>query len=82
MQGFAGTPVDVNALTYGYLAPDGAAGASFPRQGTFYVSVDSGRARFTDRSAAGSYVLRSWVNDVTPPSLRLLTTRVSSGRPT
>ena len=82
MQGFAGTPVDVNALTYNYLAPVGAAGASFPRQGRFYVAVDSPRAQFTGQSLAGRYELRSWVNDVTPPSLRLLTTRVSAGRPT
>ena len=27
-------------------------------------------------------MLRSWVNDVTPPSFQLLTTRVSAGRPT
>ena len=37
---------------------------------------------FTGRALAGRYVLRSWVNDVTPPSLQLLTTRVSAGRPT
>jgi hypothetical protein len=82
VQGVAGTPVNVNELTYDYLVPDGAAGASFPRQGTYYVAVDSGRARFTGRSYAGTYTLRSWVNDVTPPTLRLLTTRVSAGRPT
>jgi hypothetical protein len=82
VQGFAGTPVDVNALTYDYLVPIGAAGASFPSPGIFYVAVDSGDVRFTNRSAAGSFVLRSWVNDVTPPSLRLLTVRVSAGRPT
>jgi hypothetical protein len=82
VQGFAGTPVDVNALTYDYLGDVGAAGASFPRQGRFYVAVDSGRTRFTDRTAAGRYILRAWVNDVTPPSLQLLTTRVSAGRPT
>ena len=51
VQGDAGTPVDVNALTYDYLVPIGAAGASFPRQGQFYVAVDSGRTRFTDTSA-------------------------------
>ena len=82
VQGDAGTPDDVNGLTYDYLLPVGAAGASFPRQGQFYVAVDSGRARFTNQSQAGAYVLRSWVNDVTPPSLQLLTTRVSAGRPT
>jgi minor extracellular serine protease Vpr len=82
VQGFAGTPVDVNNYTYDYLQPVGAAGASFPRQGSYYVSVDSGRERFTGRRAAGSYTLRSWVDDVRPPSLRLVTTRVSTGRPT
>ncbi len=82
VQGFAGTPVDVNALTYDYLDPISAAGSSFPRQQTFYVAVDSGRDRFTGQRLAGPYVLRSWVNDVTPPTLKLLTTRVASGRPT
>ena len=82
VQGFAGTPIDVNALTFDFLGDVGAAGSSFPRQGRFYISVDSGRTRFTDRTAAGRYILRSWVNDVTPPSLQLLTKRVSAGRPT
>ncbi|MDQ1475088.1 MAG: minor extracellular serine protease Vpr, partial [Actinomycetota bacterium] len=82
VQGDAGTPVDVNALTFDFLGAVGAAGSSFPRQGRYYVSVDSARTRFTDTSAAGRYILRSWVNDVTPPSLQLLTTRVSAGRPT
>jgi hypothetical protein len=82
VQGYAGTPVDVNALTFNYRAPVGAAGAAFPRQGQFYVAVDSPAQTFTGRSLAGRYVLRSWVNDVTPPSLQLLTTRVSAGRPT
>ena len=82
VQGYAGTPVDVNALTYDYLDPIGAAGSSFPRQQTFYVAVDSGRDRFNGRSLAGRYILRSWVNDVTPPNVKLLTTQVSAGRPT
>ena len=82
VQGFAGTPVDVNALTSDYLVPIGAAGSSFPRQQRFYVVVDSGRDRFTNKSLAGAYVLRSWVNDVTPPTVKLLTTTVSAGHPT
>jgi len=82
VQGFAGTPVDVNALTYDYLDPISAAGSSFPRQQTFYVSVDSGRDRFTGQRLAGPYTLRSWVNDVTPPTVKLLTTQVAAGRPT
>ncbi len=82
VQGFAGTPVDVNALTYDYLDPISSAGASMPRAGRYYVVVDSGRARFDGHSYAGRFVLRSWVNDVTPPTVRLLTTHVSTGRPT
>jgi minor extracellular serine protease Vpr len=82
VQGFAGTPVNVNALTSGYLLPIGAAGASFPRQQRFFVVVDSGRDRFDGRSLAGRYTLRSWVDDVTPPSIQLLTRRVAPGRPT
>ena len=82
VQGDAGTPVDVNALTFDYRVPVGAAGAAFPRQGRYYVAVDSPAQIFTGRSLAGRYVLRSWVNDVSPPSLQLLTTRVSAGRPT
>ena len=82
VQGFAGTPVNVNALTPGYLLPMGASGASFPRQQRFFVVVDSGRDRFDGRSLAGRYTLRSWIDDVTPPSIQLLTTRVAPGRPT
>jgi len=82
VQGFAGTPDDVNPLTYDYLGRIGSAGASFPTAGTYYVAVDSGRDPFDGQGLGGSYVLRSWVNDVTPPSVRLLTTRVSTGRPT
>ncbi|MDX6472312.1 MAG: minor extracellular serine protease Vpr, partial [Gaiellaceae bacterium] len=82
VQGFAGTPIDVNALTAGYLSPIGAAGASFPLQQRFFVAVDSGRDPFDGHSLAGSYTLNSWVDDVTPPSIRLLTTRVAAGRPT
>jgi subtilisin family serine protease len=82
VQGFAGTPVDVNDLTYDDLFPISAAGASFPSVQAFYVSVDSPRDPFTDRRLAGRYILRSWVNDVTPPLLSVLTRRVSTGRPT
>jgi minor extracellular serine protease Vpr len=82
VQGYAATPVDVNGLTYDYELPISAAGVSFPRVQQFYVSVDSGVDPYTGKSLAGAYVLRAWTNDVTPPRLRLLTTRVTSGRPT
>ncbi len=81
VQGYAGTPVNVNGFMYDYLLDIGAAGVALPKPQRFYVSVDSGTDVYRRRSHPGRYVLRSWVNDVRPPSLRLLTTRVSAGRP-
>jgi minor extracellular serine protease Vpr len=82
VQGYAGTPVNVNELMADWHTDIGAAGASFPKLETFYVAVDSGSDPFTQRSLAGAYRLRSWVNDVRPPRVRLVTKRVSAGRPT
>jgi hypothetical protein len=79
--GFPGTPVNVNSLQNDYRVPNSAAGATFPVPGRYFVAVDAARDPFTGRSLAGRYVLRSWVNDVTPPTLVLLTTRVAAGRP-
>ena len=81
VQGYAGTPTDVNALTYDSNLDIGAAGAQFPRLQRFFVSVDSRTDPFTDKPLKGKYLLNSWVNDVTPPFVRMLTTRVSAGRP-
>ena len=71
----------MNALTYDANVDIGAAGAQFPRLQRFYIAVDSRADPFTNRPLKGKYLLNSWVNDVTPPSVRLLTTRVSAGRP-
>ena len=80
VQGYSGTPVNVNSLTFGYRADIGAAGLLFPRRGRYYVALDSGSDEYTGRSFAGPYLLRSWQNDVRPPRIRLLTTRVAAGR--
>ena len=81
VQGYAGIPTDVNSLTYDSQIDIGAAGAQFPRQGTYYVSVDSRADPFNNKPLKGKYLLNAWINDVTPPSLKLLTTRVNAGRP-
>jgi minor extracellular serine protease Vpr len=81
VQGYAGTPVDANVLTGDYRFDVGVAGADFPRAKRYYVAVDSGADIFTGRSLAGAYVLRSWINDLTPPRFKLLTRRVTAGRP-
>jgi subtilisin family serine protease len=81
VQGYAGIPTDVNDLTYDADLDIGAAGAQFPRLQRFYIAVDSRADPFTNKPMKGSYLLNSWVNDVTPPAVRMLTTRVSAGRP-
>ena len=75
VQGYAGTPVNVNNLTIDYPLDVGAAASVFPRTKAYYVAVDSGVSPFTGRSQAGSYVLRAWVNDVEPPHMGLVTTQ-------
>jgi hypothetical protein len=82
VQGYDGTPVDINGLTYDSGLDISAAAVSFPSVQRFYVAVDAGVDPYNGDSLAGTYILRSWVNDVRPPSLRVLTTRVSAGRPT
>jgi hypothetical protein len=82
VQGEAGTPVDVNPLTFDYGLAIGAAAAVFPRLKSYYVAVDSTQDLYTGRPLRGRYRLRFWVNDLRPPRLRLLTRRVAAGRPT
>jgi subtilisin family serine protease len=79
--GYAGIPANANSLMPDFIFNVGAAGVVFPPAGRYYVVVDSGRDPFTNRSLAGRYVLRSWVNDVKPPNVKVLTTRISAGRP-
>jgi len=74
--------VNVNELMDDFGVDLGVAGSSFPKVQRFYVTVDSGSDPFTHRQLPGRYVLRSWVNDVRPPKIRLLTKRVAQGRPT
>ncbi|HYY04650.1 MAG TPA: S8 family serine peptidase, partial [Gaiellaceae bacterium] len=82
VQGYDGTPVNQNELMFDYSIDIGAAGAAFPRQGQYYVSVDSGSDPFTQQAEPGRYVVRSWQNDLKPPAVKILTRRVGAGRPT
>jgi minor extracellular serine protease Vpr len=82
VEGYAGTPANVNSYTSTYRYNVGAAGAVFPRPKSYYISVDASRDPFTGRLLSGRYILRSWVDDVVPPRVQVLTTRVAAGRPT
>jgi hypothetical protein len=81
VQGYPGTPVNANGLTFEYQFDTGAAAIDFPRQGRYYVVVDSRADPYTGQPLRGAYRLHSWQNDVKPPHLRFLTRRVSAGRP-
>jgi hypothetical protein len=82
VQGYAGTPVNVNGLMFDYRADIEAAGAAFPATKRYYIAVDSGTHPFTRQALPGRYVLKAWVDDLRPPSLKLVTTRLAAGRPT
>jgi subtilisin family serine protease len=81
VQGYAGIPTDVNPLTFDANMDIGAAGVQFPRLQRFYVSVDSRADPFTNKPQKGMYLLNSWIDDLTPPFVRVFTTRVTAGRP-
>ena len=61
VQGYAGTPVNVNGIMPDYKGDVGAAGAVYPKPGKYYFSVDSQLDPFTHascrspRSAARSF---------------------------
>jgi minor extracellular serine protease Vpr len=82
VQGYAGLPVNVNGFLYDYQADSETAGAVFPLTKRYYIAVDSGSDRFTNQSLPGQYELKAWINDLTPPAIKLVTTRLSAGRPT
>src|SRR5262249_367085 len=82
VQGYAGIPVHVNGLMFDYRADIETAGAAFPVAKRYYVAVDSGSDAFTGESLPGQYILNAWVDDLTPPAVHLVTTRLSAGRPT
>jgi hypothetical protein len=67
---------------FDYQADIETAGAAFPLAKRYYIAVDSGSDVFTGQSLPGQYALNAWINDLTPPALHLVTTRLSAGRPT
>ena len=81
VQGYAGLPVNVNGFLYDYQSDAETAGVVFPLTKRYYVAVDSGSDRFTGQSLPGQYALKAWINDLTPPALKLVTTTLSAGRP-
>ena len=53
VQGYAGTPVNVNGIMLDYRGDIGVAGSVFASPGRYYFSVDSRRDPFTHKSLDG-----------------------------
>jgi len=81
VQGYGGTPVNMNGYMPDFVFNVGAAGSGLPAPGRYYFAIDSGSDPFSGRSLAGRYVLRSWVDDVKPPVVKVLTKTLAAGRP-
>jgi hypothetical protein len=76
LTGYAGLPVDCNAYVPTFRQPVLTAGALSPAQGSYAVVFDSGTA-----AGAGRFTFRFWVDDVTPPIVRIRDRSVDSGSP-
>ncbi|HEX4746388.1 MAG TPA: S8 family serine peptidase [Gaiellaceae bacterium] len=76
LTGYAGLPVNHNPYMDEFREPVLAAAVLAPARGDYAVVFDSGA-----RSGAGRFTFRFWVNDVTPPTLRLRTRSVQRDEP-
>jgi hypothetical protein len=75
LTGYAGLPVNHNPYMDTFRDPVLAAAVLSPARGDYAVVFDS-----AERSGAGAFRFRFWMNDVTPPTLRLRTRSVAAGR--
>jgi subtilisin family serine protease len=76
LTGYAGLPVNHNPYMDEFREGVPAAGALSPAPGPYAIVFDS-----PTRAGAGRFSFRFWVNDVTPPVLRLRTRTVARGKP-
>jgi Subtilase family len=74
LAGDSALPINVNAYLNGYHGRVPAAGALLPEPGAYDIVFDS-----ANRAGAGPFRFRLWINDVTPPAVRLLGRSVRRG---
>jgi len=72
--GYTSLPLNLNPYLADFLEPRLASGAVRPLPGSYDIVFDS-----PDRAGAGRFRFRFWINDATPPTLRLRTPIVASG---
>jgi subtilisin family serine protease len=76
LTGYAGLPLHHNPYLEGFRSTVPAAAALSPLPGDYFVVFDSAA-----RAGAGRFTFRLWINDVTPPALRLRSPTVRAGSP-
>jgi hypothetical protein len=69
LTGYAGLPIDLNPYRSQFGATIPVAGAVLPTRGTYDLVFDT-----RSSGDAGPFTFRWWVNDVTPPKLRVVST--------
>jgi hypothetical protein len=79
LTGNAGLPLVINPYLDSFGESRPVAGAIRPGAGSFDVVFDTPAVPTPSGKGPGWYTFRFWVNDVTPPSVRLLTPTVSAG---
>jgi subtilisin family serine protease len=75
LTGYAGLPLNLNPYLPRLQQPAPIAGAERPDAGSYDVVFDT-----RSRASAGKFTFRFWIGDTKPPTIRLLTRRVSEGR--
>ena len=76
LTGNPGLPFNINPYQNGFYGLVPVVGVFRPLAGSYDLVFDT-----PSRRAAGPFTFRFWIDDITPPSARLLTRIVSSGQP-
>ena len=75
LAGYTALPLRLNPYQPGYFALIPAVGVFRPAPGTYDLVFDT-----TSRRAAGRFTFRFWVNDTSPPVVRVLSRTVTRGK--
>ena len=76
LTGYPALPLNLNPYVTIFLRPEPTAGAIRPARGSYDVVFDT-----PSRAVSGRFTFRFWINDTTPPRIRLLTPTLSAGQP-
>jgi subtilisin family serine protease len=66
LTGYTGLPGDLNPYRENFGTSVPVVGAVLPSAGTYYVVFDT-----ASRATAGKFTFRLWINDVTPPAVKV-----------